>query len=104
AAFNTNGLLTQTAADTFTGRTLTGTANSIGVTNGDGVSGNPTLALSPYIDVNSGALVRGVGYWTALSTALVGSTDSAGTLLIGNTTTSVVLGANYSFARLFIAN
>lgn len=45
AAHNTNGLLTQTAADTFTGRTITGTANQISVSNGDGVSGNPTLSL-----------------------------------------------------------
>lgn len=44
AAYNTNGLLTQTAADTFTGRTLTGTTNQITVTNGDGVAGNPTVA------------------------------------------------------------
>ena len=49
AAYNTNGLLTQTAADTFTGRTITGTANHITVTNGNGVSGAPTLDLDTRI-------------------------------------------------------
>lgn len=45
AAYNTNGIFTQTAADTFTGRTITGTANEVTVTNGSGVAGNPTLTL-----------------------------------------------------------
>ena len=45
AAHNANGILTQTAADTFTGRTITGTANQVTVTNGNGVAGNPTLSL-----------------------------------------------------------
>jgi hypothetical protein len=45
AAYNSNGMMTQTAADTFAARTITGTANQVDVTNGNGVSGNPTLAL-----------------------------------------------------------
>ena len=45
AAYNTNGLLTQTAANTFTGRTLTG-GGGITATNGDGIAGNPTLGYS----------------------------------------------------------
>lgn len=45
AGYNTNGLVAQTAADTFAGRTITGTSNQIAVTDGNGVSGNPTLSL-----------------------------------------------------------
>jgi hypothetical protein len=44
--YNTNGILTQTALDTFVGRTLQGTTNRITVTNGDGVGGNPTINVS----------------------------------------------------------
>ena len=56
AAYNTNGILTQTAADTFTGRTITGTANKITVTNGDGVSGNPTLTIPDAVTLVTPAL------------------------------------------------
>jgi len=45
AAFNSNGVMVQTAADTFTSRTITGTAGQVTVTNGDGVAGNPTVSL-----------------------------------------------------------
>lgn len=53
AAYNTNGIVTQTAADTFVGRTIAGTANQVVVTDGNGVSGNPTLALPQDIATTS---------------------------------------------------
>lgn len=53
AAFNTNGLLVQTSADNFAGRTITGTANQVSVSNGDGVAGNPTLSLPQDIATTS---------------------------------------------------
>ena len=41
-----NGILARGSAGTTTARTITGTTNEVTITNGDGVSGNPTLALA----------------------------------------------------------
>jgi hypothetical protein len=46
AALAANGLIGRTAAGVYAARTLTGPAAGISISNGDGVSGNPTLALA----------------------------------------------------------
>ena len=46
-----NGIVAKTAANTSAARTITGTANEISVSNGDGVSGNPTISLPSSIDL-----------------------------------------------------
>lgn len=45
AAVGTTGSLHRTGTDAYASRTLTGTANLITVTNGNGVSGNPTITV-----------------------------------------------------------
>ncbi|MEM4756115.1 MAG: tail fiber domain-containing protein, partial [Candidatus Woesearchaeota archaeon] len=52
---STSGLITRTGTNTVAARTITGTANRISVTNGDGVSGNPVLDVVTQGDVLSGS-------------------------------------------------
>lgn len=42
---SSTGLVARTASETYAQRTVTGTANQISVSNGDGVAGNPTLSF-----------------------------------------------------------
>ena len=57
----------------FAGRTITGTTNQVTVTNGDGVSGNPTLSLPQNIDTSATPTFSSLTAGTA--------TDALGTAL-----------------------
>lgn len=84
--FSSTGILVRTASGTYAFRTLTGPAAGISVSNGNGVSGNPTLALAndlSALEALSGTNTiyyrSGVDTWSAVT---VGGnlTFSAGTL------------------------
>jgi hypothetical protein len=53
-----NGIVVRTALDTTTARVITGTANRISVTNGDGVGGNPTLDIGSDVLTASHTVTR----------------------------------------------
>lgn len=55
ADFSGTGLYTITGSGTSVGREVTGTAGRIGVTDGDGVLGNPTVDLATVTDTGVGA-------------------------------------------------
>lgn len=74
----TNGLVTRTAAGTVTARSIAGTTNRITITNGDGVSGNPTIDIaSTYVGQSTittlGTISTGTWNATTIGTAYGGT-------------------------------
>lgn len=101
----TTGIATRTAFNTWTTRTITGTASRITITEGDGVSGNPTLDISSaYVGQSSittlGTIISGVWNGTALVTTCGGTgltSYTAGDLAYyasGTALTKLAIGAN----------
>lgn len=69
----TNGFAVRTAADTITARSIAGTANRVTVTNGDGVSGNPTVDIaSTYVGQSTITTLGtiGTGIWQGTTVAV----------------------------------
>jgi hypothetical protein len=113
AAYNSNGLFTQTAPDTFTSRAVIAPAAGITVTNGDGVAGHPTLALANDLSALEGlagtglAARTGTDTWAqrTLTAPAAGITVSNGGGVAGNPTLALAddLNALESLATTGIA-
>lgn len=100
ANYNTNGILVQTAADTFVGRSLTAPAAGLAIANPAGTAGNPTFALANDLaalealaGTNTIYYRSGVDIWSAVT---IGGTLSfaGGTLGVAGAAVTKVDDAN----------
>ena len=96
--FGANGLVARTASGTAASRTVTGTTNRISVTNGDGVSGNPTLTVPDAAQLNIDD-ITGTGEVTVNEAGAnldfrVESDNSANMLVVDASADAIGIGTN----------
>ena len=97
AGLSTNGIIARTGAGTASSRTITGTTNVITVTNGDGVSGNPTLTVGSLVARTDTAQSFSAAQRGAISALTDGSTITPDFAVANNF--SVTLGGNRTLAN-----
>lgn len=97
-ALSTTGLVVRTGAGTAATRTITGPAAGLSVSNGDGVAGNPTLALSNDLAALEGLsgtdtiyYRSGADTWSAVTVGGMLS-FSGGTLNVGDAELTAIAG------------
>jgi hypothetical protein len=72
-----NGFVVKTGDETFTSRTITGTANEITLTNGDGGSGNPTVSIPTNVTFTGKTITGGTYVTPTVSGQLILPSGSA---------------------------
>lgn len=111
-AMSGTGLVARTASETYAQRTITGTSGKITVTNGDGVSGNPTLTIdSTYTGQTSITTLGtiGTGTWAGTTIAVDhGGTGLAsytqGDLLYASGSTTIATLAKNTSSTRYLSN
>jgi hypothetical protein len=100
------GFATRTTTDTWAQRTMTGTAAEITVTNGDGVSGNPTFSLPTALTFTGKTVTGGTFNADAFNGPLGGTTPStaAVTTLSASVYTAATLPTGTQGMRAFISD
>ena len=99
SGFASSGILVETATNTYGAVTITGTTNSITVTNGSGVAGNPTLAVATtYAGGSSIATVGTITSGTWNGSVITGTYGGTG---VNNGANTITLGGNISTASSF---
>ena len=88
-----NGIATRTATDTWAARTITGTANEITLTNGDGVAGNPTVSLPAALTFTGKTITGGTFSGGTFSGPAI-TTPGAGITYAGSTSGTTTLAAS----------
>lgn len=92
-ALSSTGFAARTGTDTWAQRTITGTTGEISVSNGNGASGNPTIALTSSLIFTGKAITGGTFSSPALSTPTgINFTDLSGSLGSSQIATTTITG------------
>lgn len=101
AAISAAGMLARTGAGTAEARTITGTANRVTVTDGDGVAGNPTLTAPQ--DIHTAAVPQFANVrQTATRARLASAVTNVTTTLANLTELSLTLTAGRKYTGTLV--